>query len=325
MKAVIPAAGIGKRLRPHTLNKPKALLPVAGRPILGHIVDELHGAGLREFVIVVGFHGKAVREWFAAARPHYDVTFVEQTERKGLGHAVHLTRPVVGGEPFFCLLGDTILKAEYRQLLDSPRSVVAVREVEDPRRFGVVETDGGRATRFVEKPDQPTTNLALVGAYLFREPQALWEAMDEIIRRDLRTKGEYQLTDALQLMVDGGVEFGTVPIEDWFDCGKAETWLQTNRELLDQAAAGRERPGVHPPCAVAEDVALTSTRVGPYVSIGAGAVLEDCELSDCIIGAYARLRGCRLQQSLIGEHCRLTAVSGQVNVGDYCELLGPRA
>ena len=158
MKAVIPAAGIGTRLRPHTLNKPKALLPVAGKPILAHIIDDLTEAGIDGFVLIVGYHGDEVRRWFTRERPDLDITFVEQTERLGLGHAIWTAREALGDEAFFCILGDTILKADYSALLASSNSMIAVREVEDPRRFGVVEMDGESVKRFVEKPDVPPSN-----------------------------------------------------------------------------------------------------------------------------------------------------------------------
>lgn len=324
MLGVIPAAGIGKRLRPHTLNKPKALLPVAGKPILGHIVDDLQAAGVDRFVIVVGYQQESVRDWFARERSGLSVVFVEQAERLGLGHAIWTAREAVGDKSFFCILGDTILKADYQQLLATESSVIGVREVDDPRRFGVVEMAGERVARFVEKPDQPRSNLAIVGAYLFRDSPALWQALTRIVEQDIRTKGEYQLTDALQIMIENGGHFRTAAVSDWYDCGKAETWLQTNRVLLDRTDSGPAMPGVQPPCAVASDVKLLQAEVGPHVSIGPGTVLENCVVSDCVIGSRSHLRDCHLRGSLVGDSCQVFGVRGQVNLGDYCELHGRR-
>lgn len=323
MKALIPSAGIGTRLRPHTLNKPKALLPVAGKPILGHIVDDLRAAGVSEFVIVIGYEGEAVRAWFAAARPGLDVTFVEQPQRLGLGHAVWTASEAVGNAPFFCILGDTILKADYAALLRAPASAIAVRAVDDPRRFGVVEMAGERVARFVEKPDVPPSNLAIVGAYVFRDAPALWRALARVVGEDRRTKGEYQLTDALQLMVEDGVCFTTVPVAGWYDCGKPETWLETNRVLLAEAPAQtlRTPPGGEPPCLVPAGCVVRDSRLGPYVAVGEGAVIEACDLADCVIGAGAQLRGCRLRASLVGECAVIRGVHGSVNVGDHCEIV----
>ncbi|MBU2502694.1 NTP transferase domain-containing protein [bacterium] len=322
MKAVIPAAGIGTRLRPHTLNKPKALLPVAGKPILAHIMDDLTDAGIDGFVLIVGYHGDEVRRWFERERPGLDITFVEQKQRLGLGHAIWTAREALGDQAFFCILGDTILKADYAALLGSDRSLIAVREVADPRRFGVVEMAGERVARFVEKPDVPPSNLAIVGAYLFRDAPALWSGLDRVVTGDLRTKGEYQLTDALQFMVEDGVHFTIAPVTDWYDCGKPETWLETNRILLDRAEKGLADAQVIPPCHIAADAVIRGSRVGPYVSIGSGTVVEDCVLSDCVIGDGATLRQCRLDRSLIGNECTLEKSAGRINVGDFCDVRG---
>lgn len=324
MKALIPAAGIGTRLRPHTLNKPKALLPVAGKPILGHIVDDLLAAGVDGFVIVIGFCGDAVREWFAADYPGVPVEFVEQERMLGLGHALWTAREAVGEEPFFCILGDTILKADYDTLLGADRNCIAVKPVDDPRRFGVVEMDGERVARFVEKPEVPPSDLAIVGAYLFRDAGLLWRSLDGIVSGDRRTRGEYQLTDALQLMLDEGAEFRILPVEDWLDCGKKETWLETNRALLDAAPDKSDGPW-ESPCRVDPGAQVSGSRIGPHVSIGPGAVIEDSDLADCIVGAGARVSGCRLRGSLVGDKAVVDSVTGEVNVGDYCEVDGSAA
>jgi glucose-1-phosphate thymidylyltransferase len=316
MKAVIPAAGIGTRLRPHTLNKPKALLSVAGKPILAHIVDDLAGAGMESFVLIIGYHGQTVREWFRAARPELDITYVEQERRLGLGHAVLSAREAVGDEPFFCILGDTILKADYRTLFDSAESLIGVRRVSDPRRFGVVIMQGDRVVGFVEKPEVPPSDLAIVGAYLFREGGALFDALQRVVSEDRRTRGEYQLTDGMQIMLEDGHLFRTVEVSDWYDCGKRETWLQTNRVLLnrDDAAAGANL------CHIDPTATIVASRLGPHVSVGAGAVIENSEIQDAVIGAESVLRNCRLAGSLIGEHCCVEGVEGAVNIGDFCEL-----
>jgi len=320
MKAVIPAAGIGTRLRPHTLNKPKALLPVAGKPILAHIMDDLTEAGIDGFVLIVGYHGDEVRQWFTRERPELDITFVEQTERLGLGHAIWTAREALGDDAFFCILGDTILKADYSSLLASSNSMIAVREVEDPRRFGVVEMDGESVKRFVEKPDNPPSNLAIVGAYLFRDGGALWRSLDRIVTEDIRTRGEYQLTDALQMMVEEGIPFNTVEVTDWYDCGKKETWLQTNRILLERNGEKGNGEGIVNPCSIAPDAVVTGSTIGPNVSVGPGTVIENCQISDSVIGSGSRLVQCRLDQSLVGDECLLTGVAGEINVGDFSEI-----
>jgi glucose-1-phosphate thymidylyltransferase len=316
MKAVIPAAGIGTRLRPHTLNKPKALLPVAGRPILAHIVDDLATAGVESFVLIIGYHGQAVRDWFTAARPALDITYVEQERRLGLGHAVWTAREAVGDHPFFCVLGDTILKADYAALMSGRDSVIGVRAVDDPRRFGVVIKDGERVTGFVEKPADPPSNLAIVGAYLFRDGGGLFAALTRLIAEDRRTRGEYQLTDGMQIMLEDGHHFRTVEVSDWHDCGKQETWLATNRVLLEQD----EHAVRHGLCHVDPTATVTASRLGPHVSVGAHVVIENCTIRDAVIGAGSVLRRCELTASLVGEHCRVAGVRGEINLGDYCEM-----
>ena len=324
MKALIPAAGVGTRLRPHTLNKPKALLPVAGKPILAHIVDDLVAAGIDGFVIIIGYHGDAVQDWFTSERPQLDITFVEQRERLGLGHAVWTARGVLGDAPFFCILGDTILKADYGRLFGSGRSTIAVREVPDPRRFGVVKLDGERVVGFVEKPDNPPSNLAIVGAYYFQDGAGLWRALDRVVEEDIRTRNEYQLTDALQLMVAAGEVFAIAAVKDWYDCGKDDTWLETNRVLLDKYGGSATQTGdeleVAGNCYIAPDAEILRSRIGPHVSVGSGTRITDCQLSDCVIGSDSELDNCRLRASLIGDHCLVEGASGRINIGDYCRM-----
>ncbi|MBD3221338.1 NTP transferase domain-containing protein [bacterium] len=316
MKAVIPAAGVGKRLRPHTLTRPKALLPVAGRPILAHIVDDCAAAGIDGFVLVVGHHGEAVRRWFDRERPGLDITYVEQTERLGLGHAVWTAREAIGNASFFCILGDTIVKADHRVLLACPDNLIGVREVADARRFGVVVKDGDRVTGFVEKAAEPPSDLAIVGVYLFRDGAALFDAMQTVIQEGRRRHGEYQLSDGLQVMLERGHRFRTETVVDWYDCGERETWLATNRLLLDRdgTATGHGPVRIHPTARVVE------SRLGPHVSVGPDVVIERCEIADAVIGAGSELRNCRLQASLVGEHCRLVGVAGTIDIGDHCEL-----
>lgn len=316
MLAVIPAAGIGTRLRPHTLTRPKALLPVAGRPILAHIVDDLACAGVDRFVIVVGYHGQAVRGWFAAERPDLAITYVEQAERLGLGHAIWTAREAVGRAPFFCVLGDTILKADYRALLGCPDNLIAVCEVDDPRRFGVVIKRGGQVAGFVEKPEVPPSNLAVVGAYLLRDGGALFDAMETVIAAGRRTRGEFQLTDGLQLMLERGHAFVTEEVSGWYDCGKADTWLATNRVLLDRDGQRTDHGAVQ----IHRSARVVESRLGPHVSVGPGAVIEHCEISDAVIGAHSELRHCRLTASLVGDHCRVDHVHGSLNIGDHSSL-----
>ena len=216
MIAVIPAAGEGTRLRPHTHTLPKVLVQVAGKPILGHILDQLVAAGIDEVVVIVGYLGDLVEE-YVTENFKLKAHFVEQEERKGLGHAINLARPHVGDRPCLVIYGDTIFDVDLPAMLAGPTNLIGVREVDDARRFGVVEVNGKSIVRMVEKPDQPPSNLAIVGLNLIRDSAAMFAAIDYLIEHDVRTKGEYQVTDAFQRMVETGVHMETFFVEDWFD------------------------------------------------------------------------------------------------------------
>jgi len=202
MKAILPVAGVGTRLRPLTHTTPKALVHVAGKPILGHILDALIPLGIDEVVLIVGYLGEQVVEYVRSTYP-LRVKFVEQPERKGLGHAIYLAKEQVpNDEPILIVLGDTIFQADLAKVLADRRSAIGVREVEDPTRFGVVEMDGGSIKKLVEKPAVPPSNLAIVGVYYLTSSQRLFASLQEVIDRDIKVKGEYQLTDALQIMIE---------------------------------------------------------------------------------------------------------------------------
>jgi glucose-1-phosphate thymidylyltransferase len=319
MKAIIPAAGIGTRLRPHTLTIPKALLLVAGRPILGHILDGLHSSGIDEFVVVVGYHGDRIREFVARDHANKRVTFVEQEQRKGLGHAVWMCRDVVGDGPSLVILGDTIVRADIPAVVRSPENVIAVCPVDDPRRFGVVEATNGVVTRFVEKPEHPQSDLAIVGLYTFQESKLLFSSLQRLVDEDIRTKGEFQLTDAMQIMLEKGQRFVVHEIDGWHDCGKPETLLETNRILLgpegrihaDGSVVIKDPVEIHP------SAHLRSCIIGPHVTIGPGATIRDAVIADSIVNEGAQVDGVVLRASLVGPYAEVQGRGASLNVGDY--------
>src|SRR5690606_35092894 len=224
MKAILPVAGVGTRLRPHTHTQPKTLVHVAGKPILGHILDRLLPVGVDEVVLIVGQWGDRVVEYVQGAYPQFKVTAIEQAERKGLGHAVYLAREAVPPEePVLIVLGDTIFQADLKAAFQPGRSTIGVRRVADPRQYGVVELDGDRVRRLVEKPANPPSDLAVVGVYYLRKSGLLFDCLQEIIDAGIRVKGEYQLTDGLQRMIEKGEPLYTFPVENWWDCGNPET------------------------------------------------------------------------------------------------------
>ncbi|MCH7782820.1 NTP transferase domain-containing protein, partial [candidate division KSB1 bacterium] len=204
MKAIIPVAGAGTRLRPHSLIIPKVLINVGGKPILSHIIDKALDSGIDDIAFIIGYRGKQVKE-FVESNYSFNHTFIEQKEILGLAHAIGLAGEFLKNEPVFIMLGDTVFEADINVVFSGEYSSIGVKKVEDPRRFGTAELDsGGFITRLVEKPQNPVTNLALVGLYYLKNGKLLHDAINELIGKNLKTKGEYQITDALQLLIDNG-------------------------------------------------------------------------------------------------------------------------
>jgi len=322
MKAIIPVAGVGSRLRPHTFSQPKVLLNVAGKPIIGHIMDKLIDSGIDEAVIIVGYLGSKIEEYLTS---HYSIklTFVTQKQQLGLAHAVHMCKSHFSAdEPLFIILGDTIFDVDLEQVLGSKTSMLGVREVEDPRRFGVAVTEGDRIIRLVEKPETPVSNLALVGLYFLRQASSLFNSIDHIINNDIRTKGEFQLTDALQHMIDLGEHFSTFPVRGWYDCGKPETLLATNEVLLQKNHKEIPRPGciINPPVFIAESASISNAIIGPNVTIAEHVVVKDAIIMNSIIGRQSQVGDIMLDRSIVGNNAIVTAMGHELNIGDYSEI-----
>jgi glucose-1-phosphate thymidylyltransferase len=319
--AVIPAAGVGTRLRPHTHTLPKALINVAGRPILAHIMDGLRDEGIERYVVVVGYMGDRIRRYIG---DHYemDVTFVHQEVRQGLGHAIYMTREAVGDRPAIIILGDTIVQTDFGAFLGTEEIVIGVKEVEDPRRFGIVETVDGFVSRLVEKPENPTSNQAIVGIYGIPQSGAMFAALEALISGGKTTKGEFQLTDALESMLRDGMRMKTHPVEGWFDCGKQETLLETNRHLLDGMVEPPPIPSVVliPPVFVDPEARVEHSVLGPYVSVAKGARIRGAILRDSIVNEGARIQDILLESSVVGENAIVTGSLQSLNVGDSSEI-----
>jgi glucose-1-phosphate thymidylyltransferase len=321
MRAIIPVAGYGSRLRPHTYTTPKVLLNVAGKPIIGHILDKIIEAGCDEATIIVGYLGEMVREYVTS---HYSikVDFVEQMETKGLAHAIYLARYTFSSDPILIILGDTIFDVNLKPVVGQQCTSLGVKQVEDPRRFGVVELENGFAKSLVEKPEVPTSNLAIVGLYWIRNPRLLVECISELFEKDKRTKGEYQLTDALQLMLQKGEKISTFPVEGWFDCGKPETLLATNRHLLDQQSTHQGVEGVIivPPVFIAESAKITHSVIGPYATIGDNAVVTESVIRNSIVSESATVHRALLNDSLVGNNAAVEGTFQCINIGDSSEI-----
>lgn len=238
MKAVIPAAGIGKRLRPLTNNIPKVLIDVAGKPMVSYIIDELLKIEeIDSIILIVGYLGDKVKEYISKTYPVSlnKFQFAEQTEMLGLGHAVYQAKDLIGNEPVIIVLGDTIFEFNMKEFLSSEFSNIGVKDVEDITRFGIVESKNGFITRMIEKPAGEhitKSKSAIAGVYFIKNSDRLFSSLSNNIENNIRTKDEFQLTDALQLMISEGEKFTTFHITNWFDCGKPETLKSTSEYIL---------------------------------------------------------------------------------------------
>ncbi len=301
--AIIPAAGLGTRLRPVTDKIPKALIHVGDKPTIGHIISLLESLSISEIVLIVGYLGEMVVDYVKRAFPRMTVNFVEQKELLGLGHAIWLTREIAGGDEVLIIYGDTILEAEIASAFSKDGDgSLGVKYVEDPRSLGVVVLDGERVVKLIEKPKEPPSNLAIIGVSYFRNSKLLYECLDEVVRKDLRTRGEIQATDAFDLMVQRGAYLTTFPVKVWLDCGSVENLLETNRFLLDR---GNFQPSIPtckviPPVYISSSSSVKNSEIGPYVSIADGASVEDSKLVDCIVERTARIKGIIAEKELIG-------------------------
>ncbi len=322
MKAIIPVAGVGTRLRPHTFSQPKVLLNVAGKPIIGHIMDKLIASGIDEAIVIVGYLGDMIETYL---RDNYTIrfTFVEQQERLGLAHAIWMCKAhVIENEPVFIILGDTIFDVELSGILTSSSSTLGVREVDDPSRFGIAITSNGSIVKLVEKPSEPVGNLAIVGLYYIKNSEKLFSCIDRLISENIKTKGEYQLTDALQMMLENGEPLTTFPVNNWYDCGKPETLLSTNEILLKNHSSASTLPGciINEPVFVAKSAKINNAIIGPNTTIGEDAVIEDAIIKNSIIGNGSKVQHVSLDKSIIGNNADLSGDSHEANIGDFSEI-----
>ena len=321
--AVIPAAGVGTRLQPHTHTTPKPLLHVAGKPILAHILDEVVALGIRNIALVVGYRADQIVAFVKENYADCNVVPVQQDQPQGLAQAVFLTREWIDNAPLLIIYGDTIFECDLsRAIAMDSDGAIGVRKVEDPRRFGVVQLKGDQIVGLVEKPETFVSDLAIVGINIIRDSARLFGHIEQMMQKDIRTRGEYQLTDAFNMMVQDGADMRVFSVENWFDCGTAEALLETNRHLLARLPTPNVREGtvLIPPVFVAESAQVTHSILGPYVSIGDGAVIENSRIQDSIVSEGARVIGCFLNQSLVGTYAVVEEAPRRLNVGDSSEL-----
>ena len=332
MKIVIPMAGMGKRMRPHTLTVPKPLLPIAGKPIVHRLVEDIARRctePIEEVAFVVGRFGEAVEQRLhqvaasvgARASLHY------QDQALGTAHAVLCAQSALDG-PVIVAFADTLFRAE--AALDvSQEAIIWVQRVADPSAFGVVQLgDDNTIVSFVEKPRQFVSDLAIIGIYYFRDGARLGGALRHLIDADVRKGGEYQLTDALENLKNAGVRFVPGQVDEWLDCGNKDATVLTNQRYLEYLPAGGlidpdarvEESVLVPPVYLGPGAVVRHSVVGPHVSVGRGTRISRSVISNSIVQEQSTLDGVNLSNSMIGNFVDLRGRTDDVSLGDYAQL-----
>jgi len=328
MKVVIPLAGLGKRMRPHTHSKAKPMVRLAGRPILGHLLDWVAGGDhVDEVILIISPHQTDV-EAYARSATKKPVRIVVQDHPRGQADAIARTAPYVD-EPLLIVFSDTLADVTFEHLADvDVDGLIYVKEIADPSRMGIIQVEDGRIVDMIEKPQQPVSNLATIGMYYFRDHAGLFSAIDRVLAAPPRLQGEYFLADAISLAVEHGARLKVLPVSVWEDTGTIDAILHANRYLLrKQQAAGPEAPYVQgtalivPPSFVAPDARLEHSVVGPYASIGAGSVITDSVVRNSIVGDQARVRAAVLSGALVGDRAVVEGGFQKLNIGDDSSLL----
>lgn len=324
MKVIIPLAGKGTRLRPHTHVTPKPMLRVAGKPVMQYVMDDVAKLPDVEQVIYITGHLKEKVEAYARQAVQIPAEFVEQRVQDGTAGAVALARPYVD-QPVLIIFVDTIFDADLSVIQSTEADgIIWTKEVEDYQRFGVVVTDtSGYMTKIIEKPSTPISRRANIGLYYVKNWKLLYEAIEYVLTQP-SNRGEWYLTDAFQYMIEHGAKLQVIDVEGWYDAGKVETLLDTNRAMLERGRARRPQSAdnstIIDPVYVEDGVTVRNSIVGPNVSLGAGATIEGSTLTNSIIEAHARITDSSLTDSLVGQHAVLSGVTGQVTVGDHSEV-----
>lgn len=328
LNVIIPMAGYGTRLRPHTWSKPKPLVAVAGKTVLDHVLDVVSTAADLEncqLAFIIGYLGDQIRAYMEEHYPNVETHYYVQQEMRGQSHAIAMAREQLRG-PTLVLFSDTIVEDDMSFLLDPERqeeAVIWVKQVEDPRRFGVVEVgEDGYAAGLIEKPDSMENDLAVVGYYYFSRGEDLMAAIERQLNEEIITKGEYFIADAIDLMLQDGLQLLPKPVDVWLDAGLPGTVLETNRYLL---ANGRGNSTTLPmmdgvtinaPVYIHPSAQVNGSTIGPNVSIGAGCKVSGSTISDAVIEEQAVIKECELQKALIGVRTVVRGASGALDIGD---------
>jgi glucose-1-phosphate thymidylyltransferase len=328
MKAIIPVAGAGTRLRPLTYTQPKPLIPVAGKPILSFIIDPLIEQGVTEYLIILGYLGDKIEAFVEEKYPHLSVSYIYQEERLGSAHALWIGRHFFNdADEVIIAFGDAIIDVDFSIFMKSPHSCIAIKRVPDPREFGIVELDNDNMiTKVIEKPSIPKSNKAMVGIYRIKEVPQLIEALTYNIENNLHTDGEFHLTDAIMRMISAGISFSAIEVDNWFNCGKKEILLETNAIFLDREGyASVDLPPydntiiIHP-VSIGKKCKLTHSIIGPHVTIGDNVEIIQSIISHSIVGNYSKLNEIILNKSVVGNDVSLSSAGQSLSIGDNTEI-----
>lgn len=334
MKIIVPMAGMGKRMRPHTLTTPKPLLPIAGKPIVQRLVEDIGKAcseKVDEVAFIIGRFGKETENNLKKVAEDMGAkgTIYYQDEALGTAHAIMCARESLKGKVVVAF-ADTLFKADFK-MDDSQEGIIWVQKVDDPKPFGVVKVnDKNIITDFVEKPETFVSDLAIIGIYYFKDGENLRKELQYLLDNNIRDKGEYQLTSALENMKNKGVKFTPGKVQEWLDCGNKDSTVYTNQRVLEfnkgnglvSKSHTSEGSQIIEPCYIGENVKLINSKVGPHVSIGNNCVIENSEIQNSIVQTNTMLHKCNISNSMIGNNVDLKNIKGEMSIGDFCTMNG---
>jgi glucose-1-phosphate thymidylyltransferase len=331
LKIVIPMAGYGTRLRPHTWSRPKQLIRMADKMVIDHVLDTfstLPDPANSEFIFIVGYLGEKIEEYMHHTHPGLKVRFVEQSEMRGQSHAISLAADYLNG-PLLVLYADTLIETDFSFLSTEATGAVAwVKAVPDPRRFGVASlgTDDW-VTHLVEKPQDVDNNLALVGCYYFQSSDELIHAIDEQMQRNITLKDEFFLADAINIMLEHGLKMRVETVDTWLDAGTPDDVLNTNRYLLEHGHDNTVESYTHKksvilrPVYIHPSATVENSVIGPHTAIGANCMIQSCIIRDSIVDDFSDVSNVIMEHSLIGRDVHIHRQAGILNVGDQTELI----
>ena len=326
LKIVIPMAGFGTRLRPHTWSRPKQLMSLAGKTVLEHVLDQFKSlpADLDiEYIFIVGYLGEKIEAFMDKEYPDLKVRYVVQAEMRGQSHAIYLAKEYLTG-PMLMVFADTLIETDLSTLGQEEIDAIAwVKPVPDPRRFGVTEIgDNGLVTRLIEKPKEMHNNLAIVGFYYFKHSEDLITAIETQIEQNTQLKGEFFLADAVNILLQRGTKMSTQRVDIWLDAGTPEAVLDTNHYLLDHGKSNGSEPTqkngvtIIPPVFIHPEAEVKASVIGPYTSIGAGCKVNNAIIAESILEDGSQVSNVILESSLIGQAAAVTGCPNSLNVGD---------